>query len=146
QSNFDMMLPTWDVNSTYQSSTGRLSMIKFPSKEHIVLANVNAGNATIDKDRNYEPFSLPVATGGYYWIVFTSIREYGNTYQLSNVRKQIWVAAISTSAGPNEDPSHPPFYLPNQSSTTNERGFWALEPCKDDGAGCETGDECCDGF
>ena len=28
---------------------------------------------------NYEPTILPVAVGGYYWVVFTSLREYGNT-------------------------------------------------------------------
>ena len=28
---------------------------------------------------NYEPTVLPVAVGGYYWTIFTSRREYGNT-------------------------------------------------------------------
>ena len=27
---------------------------------------------------NYEPTVLPVAVGGYYWVVFTSRRAYGN--------------------------------------------------------------------
>jgi hypothetical protein len=143
---YDEMLPTWDVNSTYTGSTGRLYMIKTATQEHLELATLNAGNADIDRQRNYEPFPLPVTAGGYFWIVFTSIREYGNTYTGGNVQKQLWVAAISTNPGPGEDPSHPPFYLPNQSATRNERGYWALEPCRMDGADCETGDECCDGF
>ena len=42
------------------------------------------------------PFALPVAVGGYYWIVFTSIRDYGNTFTGPGARKQLWVAAIST--------------------------------------------------
>ena len=28
---------------------------------------------------NYEPTILPIAIGGYYWVVFTSRRCYGNT-------------------------------------------------------------------
>jgi hypothetical protein len=146
QTSYDSMLPTWDPNSTYTGSTGRLYMVKVATKEHLELATLNAGNAAIDKQRNYEPFPLPVTAGGYFWIVFTSIREYGNVYSGPNVRKQLWVAAISTNPGPGEDPSHPPFYLPNQSNTRNERGAWALEPCKPDSQGCETGDECCNGF
>ncbi|HMR78117.1 MAG TPA: hypothetical protein PKD61_23565, partial [Polyangiaceae bacterium] len=39
----------------------------------------------------------------------------------------------------------PPFFLPNQTDTKNERGFWALDPCKPKAASCENGDECCDG-
>ena len=131
--NYGSMLPTWDANSTYTGSTGRLYMLNAATKEHIELATMNAGNAAIDKQRNYEPFALPVTAGGYMWIVFTSIREYGNQYAGSNVRKQLWVGAISTNPGAGQDPSHPPFYLPNQSATRNERGFWALE--KDDPGG-----------
>ncbi len=146
QAAYDMMLPTWGPDNNFGTSTGRLYMIKTATKEHIELATLNAGNAAIDKQRNYEPFPLPVTAGGYFWIVFTSIREYGNVYQGGAVQKQLWVAAISTTAGPGVDPSHPPFYLPNQSSTRNERGAWALEPCHANGATCETGDECCNGF
>ncbi len=143
------MLPTWDVTCgdySFTGSTGRLYMINSATKEHLELATLNAGNALIDRQRNYEPFALQVTAGGYFWIVFTSIREYGNTYQGANVQKQLWVAAISTNPAAGADPSHPPFYLPNQSSTRNERGFWALEPCMADGASCQTGDQCCNGF
>jgi hypothetical protein len=146
QTAFSEMLPTWDAASTYTGSTGRLFGINTSTLEHIELKNLNQGIAPIDEDRNYEPFALPVPAGGYFWVVFTSIREYGNTYQGSNVRKQLWVAAINANPAPGEDPSHPPFYIPNQTDTPNERGFWALEPCKSLGNGCDTGDECCDGF
>ena len=89
-------------------------MIKTATKEHIELATLNAGNAAIDKQRNYEPFPLQVTAGGYFWIVFTSIREYGNTYQGANVRKQLWVAAISTNPGPGQDPSQGPSPCPGR--------------------------------
>jgi hypothetical protein len=143
------MLPTWDVTCgdySFTGSTGRLYMIKVATKEHIELATLNAGNVTTDRQRNYEPFALQVTAGGYFWVVFTSIREYGNTYTGSSVEKQLWVAAISTNPGAGVDPSHPPFYLPNQGSTRNERGYWALQPCQADGTDCTTGDQCCDGF
>jgi hypothetical protein len=146
---YGQMLPTWDATCgsySFTGSTGRLHMVKVATGEHIELATANAGNAAIDRQRNYEPFALQVPAGGYFWVVFTSIREYGNTYQGANVKKQIWVSAISTNPAPGEDPSHPPFYLPNQSSTRNERAFWALQPCKADGSSCETGDQCCNGF
>ena len=68
--------------------------------------------------------------------MFTSIREYGNSYTGQQRRKQLWVAAHLDEPAAGEDPSHPPFYLPNQSDTRNERGYWALEPCHADGTSC----------
>ena len=105
---------------------------------------------------NYEPTILPVAVGGYYWAVFTSRRKYGNTIvgnsQEQQDRKKLWIAAIDIES--NEvphtaayDKSHPAFYLSSQElEAGNMRGFWALDPCKQNGNSCETGDECCGGF
>ncbi len=140
------MLPTWGSNNSYTTSTGRLAMVHADGGGYVELARLNAGNAAIDADRNYEPFSLPVSAGGYFWVVFTSIRDYGNTYTGARARKQLWVAAISPKAAVGQDPSHPAFYLPNQGPTKNERGFWALERCRANGSSCDTGDECCGGF
>src|SRR6185503_12810363 len=99
---------------------GRLHLIDASGQVHVELTALNEGNGALDRDHNYEPFALPVPAGGYYWVVFTSTREYGNTMTAPNVRKQLWVAAISPP-GPNQtDPSHPAFFLPNQSMTKNE--------------------------
>jgi hypothetical protein len=107
---------------------------------------------------NYEPTVLPVAAGGYYWVVFTSRRTYGNTitsadaFERNSARKKLWVAALDIDTGEiattaARDISHPPFYLPGQElAAGNMRGFWALDPCKQNGDGCESGDECCKGF
>ncbi len=117
---------------------------------------------------NYEPTVLPIAIGGYYWVVFTSRRCYGNTlapggtvaggddrwgYQASDggehpsVRKKLWIAAIDITGGPGTDRSHPPFYLPGQElESGNMRGFAALDPCKPDGDSCASAAECCGGF
>lgn len=110
---------------------------------------------TTESALNYEPTALPVAVGGYYWVLFTSRRNYGNTIysgagdstQDATRRKKLWVAAIDINAPPGTDPSHPAFYFEGQElAAGNMRGFWALDPCKQDGNSCETGDECCGGF
>lgn len=114
-----------------------------------------------DVNLNYEPTVNPVATGGYVWVVFTSRRMYGNLATIppycsdprgvdlvQNITtKKLWVAAIDVAAKPGSDASHPSFYLPAQELLAgNSRGFWTLDPCKANGASCESGDQCCNGF
>lgn len=107
---------------------------------------------TKNQHLNYQPTVNPIAVGGYYWVVFVSPRDYGNrmastsdpTYEN---RKQLWVAAIDANPQPGQDPSHPAFWLMGQDlSTVNMSGYWALEPCKMEGQGCDAGFECCTGF
>jgi hypothetical protein len=105
---------------------------------------------------NYEPTVNPIASGGYYWVVFTSRRMYGNiaagdpygtgdgTYPIP---KKLWVAALDIGGAAGKDISHPAFYLPGQElNAGNMRGFWVVNPCKQNGNSCLTGDECCNGF
>ena len=103
-----------------------------------------------DPDLNFAPTVLPEAVGGYFWVVFTSHRSYGNTLSSKDNNDEngkLWVAAIDIGAAPGVDPSHPAFYLDGQESgADNLRGFWVLDPCKDDGNGCASGDECCGGY
>jgi hypothetical protein len=111
-----------------------------------------------DYQMNYEPTVNPIVSGGYAWVVFTSRRLYGNVatgdpYNSADpdldepILKKLWVAAIDLNAPPGTDPSHPAFYLPGQEMNAgNMRGFWAVDPCRDLGNSCETGDECCSGF
>jgi hypothetical protein len=114
-----------------------------------------------DVDLNYEPTVAPVAAGGYVWVVFTSRRMYGNEATIppfcsdprgvdlfTNITtKKLWVAAIDLNATPGTDASHPAFYLPAQELLAgNARAFWALDPCRSDGASCESGDQCCNGY
>jgi hypothetical protein len=103
---------------------------------------------TRDENKNYEPTIAPVASGGYFWIMFTSRRTWGNKLTGSESQtKRLWVSAIDINAQDGVDPSHPAFYVQGQELTSgNSRGFWALDPCKQDGATCESGDECCNGF
>jgi hypothetical protein len=125
---------------------------------------------TQDLHMNYEPTVLPVAVGGYYWVVFTSRRAYGNfiwqgansvtaagdlpfdntqdgSGAIKGYRKKLWVAAIDINGTAGNDISHPAFLLEGQEMAAgNMRGFWALDPCKGDGQNCNGGDECCNGF
>lgn len=140
------MLATYGSNQQYGGADGRLNLLDLTQNGHVELTRANQGNVAADENHNYEPFALPIPAGGYYWVVFTSIREYGNIHQGAEARKQLWVAAISPGAAAGADPSHPAFYLPNQTSTKNERGFWSLDICKPKGDSCQSGDECCDGF
>lgn len=105
---------------------------------------------------NFEPTMLPVTAGGFFWVVFTSRRNYGNfitspdPYQwgssMTPARKKLWVTPVDAHAKPGQDSSHPSIYLDGQDLVTaNMRGFWSLDPCRADGMTCETGDECCGG-
>jgi hypothetical protein len=116
-----------------------------------------------DTTLDYEPTVLPVVAGGYAWVVFTSRRMYGSELQSTPWQswppdydttdlakatvKKLWVAAIDLSAPAGSDVSHPAFYLPAQELLAgNSRGFWVLDPCKGNGASCQSGDQCCNGY
>jgi hypothetical protein len=145
--------------ATWQGSKADLYILDLATKQvtRLDAADGYAGNQTYlpygaaEQQLNYEPTTLPIAVGGYYWVVFTSRRYYGNTVTESSQdatrRKKLWVAAIDINATPGKDPSHPAFYLPGQElAAGNMRGFWALDPCKQNGNSCESADECCGGF
>lgn len=117
---------------------------------------------------DYEPSVLPVPVGGYYWVLFTSRRAYGNTIapggsvargddkwgkpvgnedESPSPRKKIWLAPIDLDYAGKLDPSHPAIYLPGQElESGNMRAFAALEPCRSNGGSCESAAECCTGF
>lgn len=103
-----------------------------------------------DPDMNFAPTVLPEAVGGYFWVVFTSHRSYGNTLPSMDNGDQngkLWVAALDLNPTPGKDGSHPAFFLDGQEyGADNLRGFWVLPPCKNDGNTCSAGDECCGGF
>jgi hypothetical protein len=103
-----------------------------------------------DHDLSFEPTFNPIQRGGYNWVVFTSMRTWGN--QITGApncgQKRLWVAAIDAKSGA-PDPSHPPFFLQGQElDTMNMRGFWALAACTptQGGGACTQGFQCCSGF
>jgi hypothetical protein len=106
--------------------------------------------AAEDEHFDFEPTALPLAVGGYYWVVFGTRRHYGNVTNVSQTddrRMKLWVAAIDLNYKPGTDPSHPAFYLPGQEDGAgNMRGYWVLPACEQNGQTCTGGDECCSGF
>ncbi len=143
---------TGDDLVTWGANTGRIFAIDLATKQMVYLGRLN-GDGYVpqgqrDENKNYEPTIAPIASGGYFWIMFTSRRTYGNKLTGGpESTKRLWVSALNINPKPGEDFSHPPFYIAGQELTSgNSRGFWALDPCKQDGSTCESGDECCNGF
>jgi hypothetical protein len=144
------------------------------SKELPALNGYNADGSSYlpygedeENRRNYEPSVLPVPVGGYYWVLFTSRRAYGNTLapggsvpdtdnewgtsvegsETPSLRKKLWLAAIDLDYAGKDDPSHPAIYLPGQELLAgNMRAYASLEPCRNEGTDCGSGADCCSGF
>jgi hypothetical protein len=125
-----------------------------PAPVRLAALTDSSANAA-DHDISFEPTFDPVQRGNYFWVVFTSMRDWGNriTGTANCGKKRLWVAAIDASPGAT-DPSHPAFFLEGQEEDTmNMRGFWALAACtqtpKTPGGGggaCQQGFDCCSGF
>jgi hypothetical protein len=118
------------------------------------MANVDDPPAVGDHELSVEPTFNPIERGGYAWVVFTSMRDWGNelTGTAENGKRRLWVAAIDPNATGGADPSHPAFYLEGQEDSPNMRGFWTLASCTPTaapgggGGTCAAGFECCSGF
>lgn len=138
--------------ATWQNNTGKLYAVNVATKQVTPLNGLNGDGympqGARDEDKNYEPTSAPIASGGYFWVMFTSRRTYGNKLLGGpDTTKRLWVSAVDLNAPGGADFSHPAFYIAGQElNSGNSRGFWALDPCKGDGGSCESGDECCNGY
>jgi len=120
----------------------------------IRMAKLNDPPLDADHGTQREPTFCPINRGGYSWVVFTSMRDWGNalTGPVINGKRRLWVAAVDQKLG-KVDPSHPAFYVEGQNDETpNMRGFWALAKCIETpkppkkGPSCSAGFECCSGF
>ncbi|MDH5670515.1 MAG: hypothetical protein OEZ06_00090 [Myxococcales bacterium] len=148
-------------------SKSELWYVDIETQEIVRLDRANTGRQPLDLTANHYPTVMPVAVGGYFWVFWTAVRDYGhkvagqdpnalpNAY-LDAVKKRIWVAAIKpripqggeivAEPAPLTDPSFPGFYLDGQSASGNVRAFAALNPCLPDLAECASGLDCCCGF
>jgi hypothetical protein len=141
---------------TDSGATGDLFIVDLATKtsHRLDLADGYASGQTYlpskDPNLNFAPTVLPEAVGGYFWVVFTSHRSYGNLLASQDHNDEygkLWVAAIDLSPTAGQDASHPAFYLDGQElNADNLRGFWVLSPCRQNGTDCRSGDECCDGY
>jgi hypothetical protein len=144
--------------------------VDLETHEIVRLDNANKGLQPQDATANYYPTVMPIAVGGYFWVFWTAVRDYGTKVMgrapssdgdlpvaaLEAIKKRIWVSAIkpktvpmdevTATPGPLTDPSLPGFYLAGQSESGNVRAFAALNPCLADGSSCTSGLDCCCGF
>ena len=126
--------------TNYYEDPGRLWSVdtQAATPKPVELAKLNGGEQAKDANKSYQPTMLPIAAGGYRWVVFTSTRPYGNTVNVPSVQQdfsntasyptssylpmkntadiqsQLWVAAIDDATSKDVDRSHPAFWLPSQ--------------------------------
>jgi len=148
-----------------EPSKSELWYVELETLQAIRLDNANKGLKDIDALNNYYPTVMPVAVGGYFWMFWTAVRDYGTQVQgrgasgapadaaMDAIKKRIWAAAIQPRLKAAEltdptlrDPSFPGFYLDGQSESGNVRAFAALNPCLQNGATCMSGLDCCCGY
>jgi hypothetical protein len=135
-----------------------------PQAQALALANGFRGGTSYlpfgarDQHLGFYPNVSPVASGGYYWIVFMSRRQYGNAMVDTTNNdavpdpvwhaetKKVWVTAISI--GGSGDPSHPAFLLPGQEASSGVyRPIATLSAgCAATAHSCASGIDCCSGF
>lgn len=141
--------------STQARSRGAQSDVWLTSIDGATQIALDATNRTgiltgPEASSTYEPTFMPVAAGGYFWLVVVAERTYGNVLTGTDPttrNKQLWVSAIDANPQAGKDPSHPAFWLPGQQTDNNNmRGEWALDPCKQVGESCTSGFDCCNGY
>jgi hypothetical protein len=112
-------------------------------------ATIETRSSIYDTEVNYEPTFSPTTSGGYYWLVFISNRDYGNfsvngSWLKDNGRKQMWVSAITANPGSSGDPSNPPMWLPGQDvGNQNMRGAFSKTACRNVNNACKWDEDCC---
>jgi hypothetical protein len=127
--------------------------MRYPAHLRLVRAD-GAGTIALEAldaglDDSYYPTFSPFDEGGYFWLAFFSTRDYGNAQvgTRGTGRRQLWVCAIARDPVLGEDPSHPPYWLPQQDlASQNTAAFWTEEACRADGRSCAVSSECCSGF
>ena len=125
----------WIIYSAGNNSRGMSGTTPYVGS--LFLVNKNGG-ATVRLDtlcggmaRCYLPNFSPYDAGGYYWVVFYSVRDYGNALAgtKGTTRRQMWIAAIDKSklAQGGVDASAVAYWVPDQDvSTNNMSAFWSL--------------------
>jgi hypothetical protein len=142
----DSLAVVYTEGAGFESKNGpaALRSVNMASGAVSTLDSLNAAKSGLTAAKNFKPTVMPRPIGGYFWVMFSSNRTYGNT-TVSGLK--IWVAAFDLDHVGKQDASHPAFFLPGQAMNSLSLGpYVALEPCRALGATCESGVDCCDGF
>jgi Tol biopolymer transport system component len=134
---FDAATAPWR-NFTDEHIPGqRLAMVPAAGGAPFDLTALDGGSGSLDTTW---PHWAPGNTTDYYWIVFSSERDYGHEVTAANTNpncvengvkqcKQIWIGAISKAAlaSGSGDPSFEPVWLPGQATTAdNISPYWTI--------------------
>ncbi len=127
---------------------GALWMIAPSGGSPVRLDNANFGPADGSgaTDGSYRPIFSPFDSGGYFWLLFTTLHDYGNVPAGVHGQKQVWVTAITRTPDGSSDPSEVPYYLAGQEVATILSPQWVPPPCNENGATCGADGECCSSF
>jgi hypothetical protein len=115
------------VDNATHNATMLSQAMGFRSADDAKAGRTYLPGGTLDLHQNYYPTASPAAAAGYGWVLFDSVRSYGN----QGVRRAIWGTAITLSSDGiyRADPSHPAFYLPGQGpNTPNFRAVAVMGP------------------
>lgn len=124
---------------------GALFLIAPDGMSRVRLDNANFGPADDagTTDGSYRPTFSPFDSGGYFWLLFTTLHDYGNGPAGVHGQKQVWVTAITRTPDGATDPSEVPYYLAGQEVATILSPQWVPPPCNSNGSSCGTSAECC---
>ncbi len=145
--------PTWTPDSRWiafqrgvnrRTAMGRGSLWLVARDGGAPLRLNNANNGAAGED-SFRPQFSPFNSGGYFWLLFTTSRPYGNMPAGVRGQKQIWVTAIRNRPAAGSDPSEVPYYLDGQEPATGLSPYWTPAPCRPNGNACATGGDCCSG-
>ncbi len=99
------------TGDSYANPLAELWIISASGGTPIRLDNANLGDGLTNSWPRWSP-----DTGDYSWVAVSSKRDYGNV--APSPPSQIWLSAIDLSqAASGLDPSHPPVWLPGQSTS-----------------------------
>jgi len=136
---FDAARAAWRNFSNAPTAGQRLMLTNPAGSWAIDLTGLNGG--TGDSDITWAHWA-PGNTSDYYWVVFSSERDYGHEVTAANTNascvengvlqcKQIWISALSKAAlsgsGTPADPSAPPMWVPGQDTQAdNISPYWTV--------------------
>jgi hypothetical protein len=145
--------PTWTPDSKWlafergdscltkggTSTNGEIWLTSRSGSGTVRLDKLNGGRTD-----NCIPIFSPFDSGGYFWVLYSTYRPYGNAKDGVLGVRQIWIAAVHDQPA-GTDPSEVPYYMDGQEPETNQRPFWAPSPCQKYAGFCETDGQCCSG-
>jgi hypothetical protein len=135
---FDAARAAWRNFTDERIPGQRLMLTSATGAAPVELANMNGPG---DLDITW-PHWAPTTAGEYYWVVFSSQRDYGHKLTAANTAavcaangtkqcKQIWIGAIEKAKlgamGAAVDPSAPPMWMPGQDlGADNISPYWTV--------------------